>query len=269
VTPDDTPPAAEESNHLAATCRLCTERTLTGRLDAGGEWRREGTPVTEAEWLTCKDPVRMVKFLRCKASERKRRLLAVACCRRIWGLLTLEPSRAAVEVAERFADGEADEADRSRAAEAATAILPPAGVTREQYLESLEHRLSHRTPEGQAASAAIAVLSPAAAFAARRVAQSEVGGPEEKAARCDLIRCIFDYPGAPRTIAPQWLAWNGGTLPKFARAIYDAQAFDCLPLLADALEDASCADAELLGHLRGPGPHCRGCWAVDRLLGKS
>jgi hypothetical protein len=41
-----------------------------------------------------------------------------------------------------------------------------------------------------------------------------------------------------------------------------------LAVLADALEDAGCADADLLGHLRGPGPHIRGCWAVDLLLGK-
>jgi hypothetical protein len=52
-------------------------------------------------------------------------------------------------------------------------------------------------------------------------------------------------------------------------AIYDERAFDRLPVLADALEDAGCADADLLGHLRGPGPHVRGCWAVDLILGKS
>jgi hypothetical protein len=41
----------------------------------------------------------------------------------------------------------------------------------------------------------------------------------------------------------------------------------CTP--RDALERAGCTDAELLGHLRGPGPHVRGCWAVDLVLGKS
>jgi hypothetical protein len=41
-----------------------------------------------------------------------------------------------------------------------------------------------------------------------------------------------------------------------------------LAVLADALEEAGCADAELLGHLRGPGLHVRGCWAVDSLLGR-
>jgi hypothetical protein len=42
-----------------------------------------------------------------------------------------------------------------------------------------------------------------------------------------------------------------------------------LALLADALEDAGCIDADLLGHLREPGPHVLGCWAVDLVLGKS
>ena len=42
-----------------------------------------------------------------------------------------------------------------------------------------------------------------------------------------------------------------------------------LAVLADALEDAGCTDADLLGHLRGPGPHVRGCWAVDLILAKT
>ena len=55
---------------------------------------------------------------------------------------------------------------------------------------------------------------------------------------------------------------------RLALATYDVRTFDHLPVLVDAFEDAGCADADLLGHLRGPGPHVRGCWAVDLLLGK-
>ena len=65
-----------------------------------------------------------------------------------------------------------------------------------------------------------------------------------------------------------WLAWEGGTVPKLAASIYEERAFDRLPILADALEEAGCDAAELLTHLRGPGPHVRGCWAVDLVLGK-
>jgi hypothetical protein len=53
-----------------------------------------------------------------------------------------------------------------------------------------------------------------------------------------------------------------------ASRIYAEGAFDRLPILADALEETGCTDAELLGHLRGPGPHTQGCWVVDVLLGR-
>jgi hypothetical protein len=39
-------------------------------------------------------------------------------------------------------------------------------------------------------------------------------------------------------------------------------------VLADMLEEAGCSDPQLLGHLRSPGPHVRGCFAVDALLGR-
>ena len=86
------------------------------------------------------------------------------------------------------------------------------------------------------------------------------------------IRNIHDVLGNPfRPIShnSSWLAWNDGTIPKMAQVIYDARAFDRLPLLADALEDAGCTDADILSHCRTPGEHVRGCWVVDLLLGKS
>jgi hypothetical protein len=223
--------------------------------------------VTEAEWLACEDPVRMIRFLRSKASERKRRLFAVACCRRLWDLFVHESSRAAVETAERLADGKVGEGDRIRAKEAALAPLPKVPDTQGERPGYLRYYVSN-TPEYHSALAAVAVLSPAAAFAARSAAQWSAGGPAEKAARCDLLRCIYYFPGRTRPIEQAWLSWNGGVVPTLARSIYDDRAFDRLPLLADALEDAGCTDAEILGHLRSPGPHVRGCWAVDRILRK-
>jgi hypothetical protein len=64
------------------------------------------------------------------------------------------------------------------------------------------------------------------------------------------------------------LTWNDGIVIKLAQAIYEERAFDRLPILADALEEAGCSDTEILAHCRGPGPHVRGCWVVDLLLGK-
>jgi hypothetical protein len=41
-----------------------------------------------------------------------------------------------------------------------------------------------------------------------------------------------------------------------------------MPILADALQDAGCENADILDHCRGPGPHVRGYWVVDLVLGK-
>jgi hypothetical protein len=73
----------------------------------------------------------------------------------------------------------------------------------------------------------------------------------------------------PPAIDPTWLSSNDGHIIKLATAIYNDRAFDRLPSLADALEAAGCRDAELLRHLREPGPHCKGCSALDAVLGKS
>jgi hypothetical protein len=66
-----------------------------------------------------------------------------------------------------------------------------------------------------------------------------------------------------------WRAWNDGVMVKIAQGIYEERAFGHLPILHDALLDAGCDDEELLAHLRAEGPHVRGCWAIDFLLGKS
>jgi hypothetical protein len=91
---------------------------------------------------------------------------------------------------------------------------------------------------------------------------------EEKGAQSDVLRDIFGNPYRPSTAASAWLTWDGGTVPKLAAAIHDERAFGRLPVLADALEDAGCTDAELLAHCRSGGAHVRGCWAVDWILGK-
>jgi hypothetical protein len=84
-----------------------------------------------------------------------------------------------------------------------------------------------------------------------------------------LVRDIFSNPFRPPSLDPSWLSWNDGTIPKLAQAIYDDRAFDRLPILADALEEAGCTNADILNHCRQPGEHVRGCWVVDLLLGKS
>jgi hypothetical protein len=88
--------------------------------------------------------------------------------------------------------------------------------------------------------------------------------------RASVLRDVFGNPfRPPRPVDPAWLTFNGGAARSLAQSVHDSGRLDRLPLLADALEDAGCADADLLGHLRSPGPHVRGCWAVDLVLGKS
>ena len=81
----------------------------------------------------------------------------------------------------------------------------------------------------------------------------------------DFVRDIFGNPFRPVTFDPRW---RTSDVLGLARAIYDDRAFDRMPILADALMDAGCADEQVLGHCRGDGPHVRGCWVVDLVLGK-
>ncbi len=80
---------------------------------------------------------------------------------------------------------------------------------------------------------------------------------------------MFGNPFHPIILDPPWLSWNGGAISSQANAIYADSAYKNLPILADALEDAGCDNADILSHCRGPGPHVRGCWVLDLLLGKS
>jgi hypothetical protein len=91
----------------------------------------------------------------------------------------------------------------------------------------------------------------------------------EQATQAALLRCIVGNPYCPKTINESWQHWNGGTVRALAQAIYTERGYDRMPMLADALEDAGCRDCHILDHCRGPGPHARGCWVVDLLLGKS
>jgi hypothetical protein len=92
-----------------------------------------------------------------------------------------------------------------------------------------------------------------------------VDNPEHS---CKVLRELVGNPFRPVSVDPSWLVWHDGTILKVTQGIYDDRAFDRLPILADALEDAGCDNADVLAHCRGPGPHVRGCWVVDLLLGK-
>jgi hypothetical protein len=234
--------------------------------------------MTEAEWLACADPGPMLDFLRGKASERKQRLLCVACCRRIWHLLESESLKGAASVLERSAEQTVEvESLRAAASDAhpwrsypdeylsrnarAALLVPAYGI----------HYALLFCPDLYGVRRALDFFAIAvrAARDERRPDNRLPPCEEECAAQAALLRDIFGNPFRPLPrLAPAGLAWESGTVPKLAATIYDERAFDRLPILADALEEAGCDAAELLSHLRGPGPHVRGCWAVDLVLGK-
>jgi hypothetical protein len=81
----------------------------------------------------------------------------------------------------------------------------------------------------------------------------------------DVLRDLFADRFRPVVLRPGWLT---PTVLALAAGVYDDHAFDRLPILADALEEAGCDNRDVLDHCRGPGPHARGCWVVDLVLGK-
>jgi len=83
---------------------------------------------------------------------------------------------------------------------------------------------------------------------------------------CHQIRDIFGNPFRPVAFDP---AWQSETVVALATGIYAERAFERMPILADALEEAGCDNTDILNHCRGDGPHVRGCWVVDLVLGKS
>src|SRR5207237_97344 len=106
------------------------------------------------------------------------------------------------------------------------------------------------------------------------VFRSDDAAAEKEQAR--LLRDILGNPFRPAVIEPAWLVRLDGAGPKLAQAAYEERLLPAgtldpvrLAILADALEEAGCTDAEILNHCRGPGPHVRGCWLVDLILGKT
>src|SRR5262245_44754127 len=249
--------------------------------------------MSEAEWLICADPRPMLAFLRDRGSDRKLRLFICACCRALWDHLTDARSRQAVETAERFADGQATRAELAAAREGAEVAAAELGAEADDamramnwgghdwYADRAVKRLAARMAVGSAADsaweAAAAAADDAVAIASaadpsylealwwgwdmpEAKADHDAGVTAARQALCGLIRDLFGNPFRPASVDPHLLAWNHGTVLALARRIYEGRAFHDLSILADALEDAGCTDAAILGHCRSAGPHVRGCW---------
>jgi hypothetical protein len=250
--------------------------------------------MTETEWVNGADPDPMLDFLRGKATDRQLWLFGVACLRRLSGLFPNAVLRQVVEFGERDADGLASHADlrlaqgsldswcgsgRTRhgagedtraegsAIRAAACLLdarPTQGHSRARetarYAAAAVHRAANdrrairNAPGDRVVEVARAVWQAAqAALAAERQNQAA------------LLREIVGNPFRPPAVER---AWRTPEVMYLAGQIYEQRAFEWMPELADTLEEAGCKDAAILGHLRSPGPHLLGCWALDLLTAK-
>lgn len=219
------------------------------------EKRWDGTR-TESHYMTVL--LRGRGFPRTKAGRRKLRLFAVGCCRAAWPLLGEPCLRSAVEVAERFADDQATKGELAAAA----------GRVDDEWFAGRTPDVNTLAEWGAASYAAESCLPGAydAAFGMTALGPQPLGTASvANALQCDLLRCVFGNPFRKPAFNKKW---RTETVAALATGIYEERAFDRLPILADALEDAGCDEPAMLTHLRGPGPHCRGCWVVDLALGK-
>lgn len=182
----------------------------------------------------------------------------------VWELLPTD-ARSAVAIRERFAEGLATEADVRASAvrlswgafsfqqQALNAItVDPVDAAR-SAAKSLATRAAGPAPAGRPTSPQWEATWNAS-FAAARAHQAE------------LVRDIFPPPGYAPRVGPDWLT---DTVVALARGMDASGDFSAVPILADALQDAGCADSVILDRCRAPsGVHCRGNWVVDSVLGR-
>ena len=214
--------------------------------------------MTEEDWLSSGEPLAM--FLEVKSrhlSSRKMRLWNVAIFRRYW-LLLPEESQEILTESERLADGWST-ATPDELCGRANAVVAP---------------FDRRYPNKQFPSPETCNRRNAAAAACYAVLEDTWGASSylteidtnDSRPQADLLRDIFGNPFRPVTFDP---AWRTSTALALAKQMYDSRDFGAMPILADALQDAGCDHEDILTHCRGDGPHVRGCWVVDLVLGKT
>ena len=216
----------------------------------------------EAEWLTSEKPNRMLYLLSGLASERKLRLYLHAC-------LSRTPrgnyDAQVLAVGERLAAGLVSEEDRQRVltlvSDYHTHLFPSVAAIVSPLTVSWLHWGAEAAAR-DVASSFVPIVDPRTwdETAWQRHVSAELG------TQCDILRDIFGNPFRRAGVDLRWLT---PTVVSLAKGIYAERAFDRMPILADALEDARCEHTGILTHCRGDGPHVRGCWVVDLLLRKS
>jgi hypothetical protein len=186
---------------------------------------------------------------------RPSRLLGCSFARLVWHLLGEELGRPSVEIVENFVEGKAAWADLRREFVRIRRDTPP--------LEVRERAVYHLSVE-------VLMMFSISAGNAREVARQSAeasrssGGKDLTVSQCNLVREIFGNLFSPD---PFDSAWVTSTAIALAMDINNNRAFDAMPILGDALEEAGCPSPSILDHCRGKNHHVRGCWVVDGVLG--
>jgi hypothetical protein len=218
----------------------------------------------------------MLVFLRDKASERKLRLFAVACCRRIWKLIPDKSGHRVVEQAERYADGLASQRQLGKARGACS----PRALIRRPLFERDNGWFAMLAAVACASNDVLEMEVAAMASAMAYSGCSLVDGPDssttypqrrklraqELSYQASLLREIFGNPFRSVTVGSAELT---PAIKCLADSIYAERAFERMPVLGDALEEAGSNPLEVLVHFREPREHARGCWVLDVILGKT
>lgn len=219
--------------------------------------------MTETEWLVCDDAEGMIRLVpHWVWTERRARLFAAACCRQV---RTLPDPRLArvIEIAERFADRQAEYSDLIPEMETAYSVVEWAAR------HDMSSWQSHAA-EVVVAAASLQVEEYSAINEFLELARVEAGAdappPQARRLLADLVREIAGYPFRPSHFSPEW---RTDTAVALARQLYESRDFGAISILADALQDAGCDSEDILSHCRDSNAaHVRGCWVVDLVLGK-
>lgn len=210
----------------------------------------------------------------CLPSDRKFRLFAVAAFRAVWERVSDLRSRAAVDAAEQYAD-DPNPAILYIVRDAAGAAFSEADAA---FNETIPDTVVTAATTAAATLALESVMnfteyayqSPAWSDVAFRLGDDLVrdrNGIDLFELYHQFFHDIFGNPFRPISLDPAWLTSDVLAL---ARGIYDERAFDRMPILADALQDAGCDNEDVLLHCRDANQvHVRGCWVVDLVLGKT
>jgi len=232
--------------------------------------------MTEADWLSCERLNDLLNDFPAARSRRKLHLFSCECFQRVWHLPLHHFTRQCVEFFAANLDGQVESDafwtawERLERACFDEFLEFESGVDEHDAVRDL---FSYVDPIA-CLNVAMNLADGVAYVATRDLKVGEFPEVWERAAsaekRCQiaLLRDIFGDPFRPVAVDPAWLAWNGGTVVALGRTIYEDRRFELMPILGDALQDAGCHDEDMLTHCRGDGPHVRGCWVVDLLLGK-